>query len=679
MLKQLKFEVQFHPTLKHPDGQTIKGDHKFELGLSAITGKNEAGKSLRIEMIRFALFGTKALRGAATTYKSLEVKLDFQVLGVDYAVTRKGTKATLTKAGSELATGTKPVNDAIERVLGYGIDVFDIANACLQGEVEAMTNKRPAERKEMVDRTIGLNVIDEVVSDVSTEILGLRKSIDFLTASLGDEPQEPIKSDRLTLDSTAYETKLNALREDAQKVQYLTGQLAALRCHAPTPPAALPADLQEISLEELHEQARALQLEFASLTQVKEKIKNYEKITASLAGRDVVSLSDYIANGYPEKWRLYHEYDSKVVVAPKATSEELDFLKEGFKIQEIKKTQIQVECPACTNKFALDGQGHIHNDDYDWVRFERLKSELDVKSLDVVYFIESIIVAYNKFAALPVVEKPDREEIKNALSLEPLLALLSDYEGFDPVKEAQLVSDKEIGISVTLKEINEKILLKQKFINEETKYQNELGNFTRYYEKKVELEPQLKELEHVDAELIQYNELYVLARNYEHDLLTYTLKKQAQKEANEKIEVLAAKREELLNVKAALIAFKPKVKSHLIPSLNRVASGLLNQMTNGDRKVITVTDDFDIMVDGQAVETLSGSGKAIANLAVRIGLGTVLTNKVFSVFLADEIDASMDEQRAAYTAACLQNLTKVIGQVILVSHQEPEADHQIKV
>ena len=50
------------------------------------------------------------------------------------------------------------------------------------------------------------------------------------------------------------------------------------------------------------------------------------------------------------------------------------------------------------------------------------------------------------------------------------------------------------------------------------------------------------------------------------------------------------------------------------------------------------------------LETLSGSGKACANLALRIGLGQVLTNKVVSLFIGDEIDASMDTERAYFHA-----------------------------
>src|SRR6266481_4565515 len=81
--------------------------------------------------------------------------------------------------------------------------------------------------------------------------------------------------------------------------------------------------------------------------------------------------------------------------------------------------------------------------------------------------------------------------------------------------------------------------------------------------------------------------------------------------------------------------------------------------------------------DGQPLDTLSGSGKAVANLAIRIGLGQALTNNVMSLFMADEIDAAIDDERATSTGECLQNPTKVIKQILLVSHKTPDADHYI--
>jgi DNA repair exonuclease SbcCD ATPase subunit len=103
-------------------------------------------------------------------------------------------------------------------------------------------------------------------------------------------------------------------------------------------------------------------------------------------------------------------------------------------------------------------------------------------------------------------------------------------------------------------------------------------------------------------------------------------------------------------------------------------------MTGGQRRNVQVDEDFEkILIDGQSIETLSGSAKAVANLAIRLGLGQVLTNRVFSVFMGDEIDASMDQDRAGYTAECLNGLSSVIGQIILISHKELPVQHQIKI
>ena len=123
-------------------------DRTFEFGkgLTGIIGKNEAGKSLIVEAIRFALFGTAALRGVADDYKKTHVELWFSVKGDDYHVTRKGTKVVLRRNGEDLASGTKPVNQAIIEILGYDLTVFDVANACNQGGIEALSNMRPTER-----------------------------------------------------------------------------------------------------------------------------------------------------------------------------------------------------------------------------------------------------------------------------------------------------------------------------------------------------------------------------------------------------------------------------------------------------------------------------------------------------------------------------------------------------
>jgi DNA repair protein SbcC/Rad50 len=86
----------------------------FDKDLTGVVGPNESGKSLIVEAVRFALFGSKALRGKAEDYRQLHVELDFVVAGVDYKVIRKPNKVDLVG----IANGTRPVNEAILRILG---------------------------------------------------------------------------------------------------------------------------------------------------------------------------------------------------------------------------------------------------------------------------------------------------------------------------------------------------------------------------------------------------------------------------------------------------------------------------------------------------------------------------------------------------------------------------------
>jgi hypothetical protein len=50
---------------------TRAGEFDFKLGFGLITGANEQGKSLIIEVVRWCLFGSAALRGKAEDYKTL--------------------------------------------------------------------------------------------------------------------------------------------------------------------------------------------------------------------------------------------------------------------------------------------------------------------------------------------------------------------------------------------------------------------------------------------------------------------------------------------------------------------------------------------------------------------------------------------------------------------------------
>ena len=95
-------------------------------------------------------------------------------------------------------------------------------------------------------------------------------------------------------------------------------------------------------------------------------------------------------------------------------------------------------------------------------------------------------------------------------------------------------------------------------------------------------------------------------------------------------------------------------------------------MSGGERYQVEIDDDFNIELDGLPINTLSGSGKAVANLALRIALGQILTNRVFSLFMADEVYASMDDDRAASTAESLRRLTPLLKWFLSLTRTRPQ-------
>ena len=69
MLSSIKYGLTFS------NGKTIKNELELNAGSTLITGANGKGKSLNFEMVGFALFGNKALRGIAGDYKRMKVEV----------------------------------------------------------------------------------------------------------------------------------------------------------------------------------------------------------------------------------------------------------------------------------------------------------------------------------------------------------------------------------------------------------------------------------------------------------------------------------------------------------------------------------------------------------------------------------------------------------------------------
>ena len=661
-------------------GKMLQDSHNFQTGLSSITGRNETGKSFRLEMIRFALFGTAALRAEAKAYVSVEAEVDFEVEGKSYNVKRTLKKADLKSGTDNVATGVSPVNKAIIKILGYDLEVFDIGNACLQGEIEAMTDKKPTERKQMVDRTIGLDAIDDVIKKVADDVSATKAAIETLNQKVIQIFEAPVKpegfNEAYTIDTL--EGEINGLEKDKQRLSYLKGMVEGLKCSLPTPPQF--DNVIEESIDDLQIRLNKVEADYASIQQQKINLKNYDTAIQTLGGLELALLNKYIDEDYSTKHLNYARYRAAIVPAPTVTQEEIDFIRDSLKIIQHKKNDcVDVTCPSCSYTFAFDKfNGGIDCTVLNQAKFDELYERLNKPTEKDLLNYERTISNYENFLKLTPVEAPNIHKIEGSHifnAAATLNSLIKQNFNSDETRVKLMTAEQDY--IRDSQELKNKITLKRFQDSQREIYRIAMEAYHKYEEAMILNAGEIETLEKKVAILPELQNQLSKHRLYNDAVIKYQVRQEAQAEALKTKADLEANLILLSQVKKSLTELKPKVKTYLLPSLNSVASQLLSEMTDGKRNKIVVSEDFEIEVDGQHVKTLSGSGKAVANLAVRIGLGMVLTNKKFSVFLADEIDAAMDSERATYTAQCLRNLTNTIGQIILVSHKQPDADHQI--
>jgi len=144
---------------------------RFRDGINGIIGNNGTGKSSIVEAILFALFGVQGtgvqsdfiVSSFAGERAKCEVRLDFQVQGVRYAITRTFRKggqtvheARLNMGEKLLASGVSEVAGEVGRLCGMGPTDFKNTVYAAQKDLPALLESRPGARKEWFMQVLGI-------------------------------------------------------------------------------------------------------------------------------------------------------------------------------------------------------------------------------------------------------------------------------------------------------------------------------------------------------------------------------------------------------------------------------------------------------------------------------------------------------------------------------------------
>lgn len=670
MFHNLKYSVTFPAT-----GRTLAQDLNFESGFWAITGPNEVGKSFIFEMLRYLMFGSAALRGTGEDYKSLMCQGELSIRGTRYYIER--TKKVFIKRGDDvIATGITAVNEKVVQLLGFGLLVFDMANSINQGEVERLGNLTSAERKRMVDSVLGIDVFDIIAKWGSDEARLLDREIAAIQASL----IVPVQPEQPGGYIPSSEIDLPTLRAKVDERNRLTGWLAFSRSAPFAPHTDVPMSVSELeplsqALGEMIREEATLNAKVSAMAGV--AVHSAEELDQAEdqwgASQNYIKAQKYI-QANPEPYYLPQALvifeDDYVVFDRIMERERLLAQKVALEAKGSKP------CPHCGEDIPLEADAlKLLQVKIDAIALpDSVPPTPPVKRSDIPALIRYAetwdAVEYDKCMKVPVATEPTIQlhmiptyweylkQVEERKELEPRLLALQSEIAQSPNYQQMLVE-------------------RRAYESHLVRYEQEVQLYNTYLNERAINEARFAELSAVEMQYQTLSVLHTLSVNYEQALATFGEAYDRYNASLSKIDKLKIDADNYRKVRQLMDLLRSLVKQHVLPSLNKVASHLLRGMTGGQRSVILVDEDFNVLVDNQRLETLSGSGKACANLSLRIALGQVLTNRVMSVLLADEIDASMDDFRAQKTSDVLYTLEQSIVQVLLVSHKSIDVPNVI--
>lgn len=691
-----------HPTV--PDTKV-----SFTSGFNLLHAPNGRGKSTILELIAYSLFGTEALRASAgQEYPLLGTDLTLTVNNKAYQIIRSKKRTELLEQGVVVAVGTTAVNAFILRLLGYNGKVYNVANYVRQDHVKALTHVlRADDRRKVLENTIGLGIIDNVVKEFSDSLRGLTAEAKALEAVLATPLEMPVAPQGYV---ASRDERLNELAKAYNQYNYLKGHLNSIRLVEPIAPAV--ADVSDEALAALNAEAEGLIKKQQHFNNYEQQVKHLKAMVAAkpklgvYAGliehyslEQLKELTQEAAKHKRAILKYQRNVDRLVNLAVPSLSEEeiaegskqIDLQHQWVQYQEVLDSE-HVDCPKCGEHFCIN---HKDLADYPftpdspkpeakwserelwqqvqiWETIVPERKKLEAENLEML----KGCVAKSKqfFEQFPELnpEQSDKDyELLLQLNQSYSEWLLGDYE----IKLQKLEQHPPTDYSEAFKKVKDEISQAYtaggswaRFRILQNSYAENLANATRI----------TTELAILEADAIAYADYVAfdkVCNNYE---VACRIFEQRQAERNlwqEKLTGLATDIDDYTLAVKGLKAAKNDIKNHLLPSLNTAASHLASLMSEGVINSVLMLDDFSIKAMKadryRPVETFSGSEASIINLALRIALGQVLTHSVFSVLIGDEIDASMDSARTVAVWTSLARLVEAnkIKQVILVSHE----------
>lgn len=201
---------------------------EFPDGLVGVVGPNGAGKSSLMEAIAWALYGTSAARTTKEDVKRqgaskkdiCQVVLELEVASSTFQIIREmrgkglSSDAAVWVDKTCVARGAKPSYEYIVKLTGMEREAFFTSFFAKQKELNALSDFRPAERKTLIIRMLGIDNIDKALELLRTDLRDTEVSLNTLRGTL---PEISILQDSLKEEKEAFKEKEQIYRAEEKK------------------------------------------------------------------------------------------------------------------------------------------------------------------------------------------------------------------------------------------------------------------------------------------------------------------------------------------------------------------------------------------------------------------------------------------------------------------------------
>lgn len=125
----------------------------------------------------------------------------------------------------------------------------------------------------------------------------------------------------------------------------------------------------------------------------------------------------------------------------------------------------------------------------------------------------------------------------------------------------------------------------------------------------------------------------------------------------------------------ALTDVRTDLNFQLRPELSEIASGFLDDLTDGRYTSLEFDEDYRLLVmeEGLPKTVISGGEEDLCNLVLRLAISQMIAERAgqaFSLLILDEVFGSLDENRRANVMELLRRLNDRFEQVIVITHIE---------